>query len=91
MVIVPIVRASPTPEAERIERRDKAAFWLGMTLAVIVGLNAEYFGTGSETLIVLVIVHGIVENWRRFAKSTCPVRTHHVSFVLNDLARCQLR
>ena len=44
MVIVPIVRASPTPEAERIERRDKAAFWLGMTLAVIVGLNAEYFG-----------------------------------------------
>ncbi|SRR6266568_2976844 len=28
---------------------------------------------------------------RRFAKSTCPVRTHHVSFVLNDFARCQLR
>ena len=44
MVIVPIVRASPTPEAERIERRGKAAFWLGMTLAMIVGLNAEYFG-----------------------------------------------
>src|SRR6266403_2356613 len=28
---------------------------------------------------------------RRFAKSTCPVRTHHVSFVLNNLRRSQLR
>ena len=26
----------------------------------------------------------------QFAKSTCPVRTHHVSSVLNDLIRCQL-
>src|SRR5258708_17586711 len=28
---------------------------------------------------------------RRFAKSTCPVRTHDVSFVLNNLRRSQLR
>jgi hypothetical protein len=32
--------------------------------------------TGSETLIVLVIVHGIIENWRRFAK------IHPALFVL---------
>src|ERR1700721_3798128 len=28
---------------------------------------------------------------RRFAKSTCPVRTHHVSFVLNHLECSHLR
>src|SRR6267142_1292236 len=31
------------------------------------------------------------DRWRRFAKSTCPVRTHDVSFVLNNLRRSQLR
>jgi hypothetical protein len=30
------------------------------------------------------------EKWLRFAKSTCPVRTHYVPFLLNNLARCQL-
>ena len=27
------------------------------------------------------------EKWRRFAKSTCPVRTRTLSFVLNQLRR----
>jgi hypothetical protein len=31
------------------------------------------------------------DRWRRFAKSTCPVRTHHVSFVLNHLECSHLR
>jgi hypothetical protein len=32
------------PEVQRIQLRDMAVFLLSMTLAVIVGLNAEYFG-----------------------------------------------
>jgi len=30
-------------------------------------------------------------SWGRFANSSCPVCTHHVSCVLNNLARCQLQ
>jgi len=29
--------------------------------------------------------------WRRFAKSTCPVCTHTLSFVLSNLRRSDLR
>jgi hypothetical protein len=32
------------PEIQRIQLRDQAVFFLTMTLAVIAGLNAEYFG-----------------------------------------------
>src|SRR6266403_5857224 len=28
--------------------------------------------------------------WRRFARFSCPVRTHHTSFVLNDLECARL-
>src|SRR5216684_5976388 len=34
---------------------------------------------------------GSARSWQRFANSSCPVRTHHASFVLNDLQRSQLR
>jgi hypothetical protein len=46
---------------------------------------------GSEAQIVSDIVHATTENWRRFSKSTCPVRTDHVSFVLNHLECSHLR
>src|ERR1051326_5105791 len=38
-------------------------------------------------------IYDTYESWRnldslrRFPKSTCPVRTHHVSYLLNNLAR----
>jgi hypothetical protein len=86
-----IKKARPTHPCAVKEKAIDAAQFQAVMQTVAEERLAAFLGQIRIPKMLASLTRVLSRTKRRFANSTCPVRTHRVSRLLNDLARSDLR